>query len=307
MRFVLFSLILTLGLGRGLVAEPVYPWLSGDTAESLAARVAPPEGYSLIGAAPGSYAEWLRTLPLEPGHGQVHLYDGRSKRDQSVHVAVVKIDVGSEDLQQCADAVIRLRAEYLFSAGRDRDIAFHFTSGNLVRWTDWMRGTRPHVWLGRYVTFARSAGSDSSYQNFRRYLDTIFRYAGTASLKTELRPVADPTQVEPGDVFVQGGHPGHAVTVIDVAENAQGERVFLLAQGFMPAQDIHLLRNPQLSGSPWYSAHAGTLLNTPEWRFLLRTCTAGQINRRACNKVPCGRVLKGTVWGRRALPRRSLR
>lgn len=35
------------------------------------------------------------------------LYNGSQKPNQSVHYAVFDIDVGKEDLQQCADAVMR--------------------------------------------------------------------------------------------------------------------------------------------------------------------------------------------------------
>ena len=91
---------------------------------------------------------------------------------------------------------------------------------------------------------AAPAAADSSYVTFRAYLDTVFMYAGSYSLARELEPVADPSTVMPGDVFVQGGFPGHAVLVADVTANARGERRFLLVQSYMPAQDVHVLVNP---------------------------------------------------------------
>ena len=191
------------------------------------------------------------------------------KHNQSAHHAVFDIDVGSRDLQQCADAVIRLRAEYLFtrlSEGAEcGDISFNFTSGDAARWSDWRRGIRPRV-SGNRVSWNQTASADETYLNFRRYLNTVFTYAGTHSLERELLPVSDPARVEPGDVFIQGGFPGHAVIVVDVAEDERGRRVFLLAQSYMPAQDIHLLRNPA-SRSPWYEAASSGRLLTPEWEF----------------------------------------
>ncbi|MBK7139361.1 MAG: hypothetical protein IPH74_10160 [Bacteroidetes bacterium] len=63
--------------------------------------------------------------------------------------------------------------------------------------------------------------------------------------------------------------PGHAVIVVDVAKNEKtGETLFLLAQSYMPAQEIHLLKNPNDGGiSPWYSADFGNVLITPEYTF----------------------------------------
>ena len=50
--------------------------------------------------------------------------------------------------------------------------------------------------------------------------------------------------VQPGDLLIHGGQPGHAVLVVDVAENSVTHQKFmLLAQSYMPAQSIHLLRN----------------------------------------------------------------
>lgn len=47
---------------------------------------------------------------------------------------------------------------------------------------------------------------------------------------------------------------------------ASGRKAFLLAQGFMPAQDMHILRNHGSSG-PWYDLNFGPTLRTPEWTF----------------------------------------
>jgi hypothetical protein len=75
--------------------------------------------------------------------------------------------------------------------------------------------------------------------------------------------------IEAGDVFIKGGTPGHAVTVMDVAMNAKGEKIFLLSQSYMPAQDIHILKNfNDLSISPWYRvSDIESTLETPEYTF----------------------------------------
>ena len=76
----------------------------------------------------------------------------------------------------------------------------------------------------------------------------------------------DPSKIEPGDVFLRGGFPGHAVIVLDVAADETGARAFLLGQSFMPAQQIHVLKNPA-GASIWYEARASGPLVTPEWKF----------------------------------------
>jgi hypothetical protein len=50
-----------------------------------------------------------------------------------------------------------------------------------------------------------------------------------------------------------------------VVERA-GSRAFLLVQSYMPAQEIHVLRNPA-TGLPWFEAEPGAPLETPEWTF----------------------------------------
>ena len=76
---------------------------------------------------------------------------------------------------------------------------------------------------GNRVSWYKSKAKDYSYKTFRAYLDVVFAYAGTLSLAKELTSVPV-TSMQIGDVLIQGGSPGHAVIVVDMAENpASGE------------------------------------------------------------------------------------
>jgi hypothetical protein len=261
--------ILTLLACATPTAQSQYPWLREyNPQESIAARIGAPEGFVRQDLAPGSFADWLRHLPLKPGKPPVMLHNGRRKANQDAHVAVVDIDVGTGDLQQCADAVIRLRAEYLYSQARYDDIHFNFTSGDEASYGRWIEGYRPAV-HGNHVSWAKSARRDSSRAAFEAYLKKVFTYAGSYSLSKELIPVGDVTEISIGDVFILGNFPGHAVMVVDVAvERDTGEKLFLLAQSYMPAQEIHILKNPSdKTLSPWYDTGFGNILRTPEWIF----------------------------------------
>jgi hypothetical protein len=242
-----------------------YPWQKSAVTDggTVASRFAAPDGYARVAVAEGGFGGWLRCLPLLPGRPDVLLHDGRPKGNQRAHVAVIDMDVGKRDLQQCADAVIRLRAEYLRQAGRDRDVCFRFTNGAKASWSRWAEGFRPRN-EGNRTTWEKTAKPGSGYASFRAYLTSVFRYAGTASLARELQPAE---RVEPGDVFIEGGFPGHAVIAVDVAESPSG-RAVLLAQSYMPAQQVHVLANPgDPAMSPWYLYDPASALETPEWRF----------------------------------------
>ncbi|MGM2875088.1 DUF4846 domain-containing protein, partial [Bacillus cereus group sp. BC55] len=46
------------------------------------------------------------------------------------------------------------------------------------------------------------------------------------------------------------------------------EVMFMIAQSYMPAQNIHVLKNfNQQQNSPWYSTNFDVYLKTPEWTF----------------------------------------
>ena len=272
MKNPLFLLLLALGacffsVRQAVAQQTAYPWLSrAEESQTLGFRIPPPAGFERQPTAPDSFAEWLRNLPLKPDGSAVYLYNGERKGNQRAHVAVVDIDRGKRDLQQCADAVMRLRAEYLRACGETAAITFNFTSGDAAAYEKWQQGYRPLI-QGNSVSWRKSAAPDLSYAGFRQYLETVFTYAGTWSLSKEMIPVPVSDSLRAGDVFIRGGFPGHAVIVVDVARNpSSGEKRFLLAQSYMPAQDMHILDHPLHPGNPWYEIPADKLY-TREWTF----------------------------------------
>ncbi len=244
------------------------PWLDAPAQETIADRFSPPNDYTRLQTKPRSFAAWLRSLPLKPGKPAVHLHDGSEKYNQDAHVAVLDIDVGKRDLQQCADAVMRFWAEYLWSVGRHDLICFRSAAGNKAKWTKWRDGYRPPK--GKAGPWKKVAAHADGYRRFRKYLNKVFGIANSASLLRQMSVVKNNQSVEIGDVFIEGatraGY-GHAVTVMDVAENSDGQRIFLLSQSYMPAQDIHILKNPSNPESPWYEDNPTEPLRTPEWTF----------------------------------------
>jgi hypothetical protein len=247
-----------------VVGASPYAW-SPDAGSTVEQRFSPPKGFTRVAVASDSFGAWLRGLPLEPPGTPVLLHDGAAKGRQDVHAAVISIDVGTKDLQQCADAVMRLRAEWLYGTGHAKDVSFNDTGkGAPMPFSRWAKGERPKA-KGNALVWSPTQKADESRASFRQYLDTVFMWAGTSSLEKQLKARA-PAELQPGDVVIKGGFPGHAVLVLDVAVNDAGERRVLLAQSYMPAQSLHVLKGAD--GEPWFPApDEANRYVTPEWTF----------------------------------------
>jgi hypothetical protein len=203
-----------------------------------------PDDFQRIKNPDNSFAAWLENIAIKKDK-TVYKFDGTKKYNQTAQFAVLDISVGKKDLQQCADAVMRLRAEYLFEQKKFGEIIFRDNGSGVY-------------------TFSQPYTRD----NFTKYLDKVFGMCGTASLTKQLKQKNNFRNIQAGDVLIRGGFPGHAVMVMDVAENANGERVYMIAQSYMPAQDIHVLQNPTNENlSPWYEVNEGELIKTPEYTF----------------------------------------
>lgn len=226
-----------------------------------------PEGYERVRMDENSFGEFLRNSKLEKYGEKVKYYDGRTKDKANVYDSVFDVDIGDRDLHQCADAVMLLRAEYLYQNKRYDEISFEFVDGFKAEYSKWRRGYRINVGENS-CSYYKGAKPSNTYLTFRKYMDLVFAYSSTLSLDEELKSV-DVDDMQIGDVFVKGGSPGHCVIVVDMAENkSTGQKVFMLAQSYMPAQQTQLLINPNDDNlSPWYSLDFGDNLRTPEWTF----------------------------------------
>ena len=103
------------------------------------------------------------------------------------------------------------------------------------------------------MSFVKTKIVDDSYEGFQKYLEIIFRYAGTISLNEESVSVTNNADIRSGDFLIKPGSPGHSVIIVGVARNQAGKKLYILAESYMPAQDVHILvnhRSPLIS--PWY-------------------------------------------------------
>lgn len=255
----------------------VYPWLAewrGDLppVQPLEERFAVPPGHVRVPLEAGSFGAWLRGLPIRLDRTGVRSYLGEEITAPAA--AVVALDLGRGDLQQCADTILRLHAEYLWASGRADGAAYHLTSGDLWRFKDWVAG---EVVTARSSRVTRSPGPPraADHPSFRRWLQRLFVWAGSRSLATDSRPVGAFEAIRPGDLFLDPGSPGHAVLVLDVAAVEGGARVALLGQGFMPAQELHVLESsgPGVLGGVWFPLPeaADDILVIPGWGTFRRS------------------------------------
>lgn len=245
--------------------EDAYKFINPEST-TLDTRINPPEGYTRVPSTPKEITGFIRSLPLKDDGSQVLKYDGAPIRNQDNHVAVFDIDIGERDLQQCADSAMRIYAEYYWSLEQYDDIAFHLTNGFYMDYNKWREGYRIVV-DGNYVSWNNSSYYNDSYETFKKYMEMVFAYAGTLSLTSESSPISLDNLL-PGDLLLEEGSPGHCVMVIDMAYDGNGNKCYLLAQGYMPAQNFHVLTNPLHPEDPWYYVEEMDYpIITPSWTF----------------------------------------
>ena len=214
----------------GMILAGVVWWCSRTSNPWNAATIGDipaPVGYARVD---GSYAEFMRSLPLKKRGSKVQLYTGGDARFQFLSTGVIDIPMLSNS-EQCADMTMRVRAEYLFSHGRYSEIRFQDVNGNTLQY----QGGASHKALEKFLKKAYGVCSTFS-----------------VSRETEPRKIGD---VQPGDVLVYPARKlegmGHALIVIDVARN--GKKVAIMcAEGNTPARELHIVRNPNPISNPWF-------------------------------------------------------
>ena len=222
-RLVLLGIILIGGLWwYSCTSNPWNAKCIGD--------ISAPFGYTRTEAPQGSYAAWLRELPLKKKGSKVKLYTGGNARYQWLSAAVVDMPMLS-NAEQCADMAMRIRSEYLFSQGRYSRIRFKDVNGNRLQY--------------------HGGGSRKALEKFLR---KAYGSCSTFSVSRETEP-RKISEVQPGDVLVYPARSskrlGHALIVVDVAR--KGKKVAIMcAEGNTPARELHIVRNLNPLENPWF-------------------------------------------------------
>lgn len=218
--------IFAVGLWMLMAARMSNPWNAKTIGE-----IPVPRGFERVEAKRGSYADYLRNLPLKPRGSRVQLYTGGDARLQFLSSAVVDQKLLS-NWEQCADATMRIRAEYLWKSHRYGEICFKDVNGSRLRY--------------------QGGGSRKA---FEAYMRKVYGVCSTTSLYHETHAVAI-KDVRPGDVLVyksrHKGAYGHAVLVADVARNGSGKTAIMCVEGNTPAREEHMVRNPNVLRNPWF-------------------------------------------------------
>lgn len=263
--FMLFSFFSCIDNIKSVASDQANKTTSNTPADIRGISL--PQGFRYVDDGDTAYSKWLLDLKLKKSN-VVYLYNGALKSNQHVQYGVLDIDIGKKDLVQCADAVMKLRADYLFQQKKYDQLNFTATCGDELSFQRWLKGTRWKEKGNSLVTYNIHKEIINIQNEYNSFMQFVFSYCGTYSLSKQLRSVNKIDSMQAGDVFIQGGFPGHAITVMAVAKNNAGKKIFLLSQGYMPAQDIHILKNynePDLS--PWYDLAEIYPLYTPEWQF----------------------------------------
>lgn len=252
---------------NSIISAVETPSLVNKKSQTIYNRVKVPKGYTRVEYAKGSFQDYLRNYELKPFGSKIINYDDSNYFWQGGHIGILDIPVPKNGLQQCADALIRIRSEYLWDNNRKDEIGFNFTSGDYCSWVRYAEGYRPKINVNK-VSFHKTAKADVSKANFYRYLNLIYTYSGTLSLFNELPSIEDASKLKIGDMLIKGGTPGHIVMICDEIVNDKGEKLYLLFQGNTPAQSVHLVKNLQNSEiSPWYKLEKDEEISVSNYTF----------------------------------------
>lgn len=231
----------------------ISAWIN-ETGGTVVTRFKVPKGYTRVQYEAGSYAEYVRNLPLKAYGTKMYEYNGKLVENQSWCASVIKTEFHSRGWLQCADCVMQLVGDYLYGKGRYNDIVFQLSGGSKLKFGTW-------------------AGGDYSRSKYLSFMSSVYCSANTYSLMSQSESVKmNIKDIFPGAYFIMKKDSkhlyGHAVYVIDVAKNAKGDVAFLLAQGSTPSQDMHIFLNPLHPDDPWYySNEIGSSFAIPFWTF----------------------------------------
>ena len=217
------------------------------TSQTIESYFKIPQGYEREFA--NDYSRWILKQPIIVNKHVLTFDNNKIPGLNDWYIAKFDYDIGAKDLHQCADAAIYLNAKYHYDKNNLSKVKYHFTNGYMYSYSDFEENKVPDCredknWECELVY--------KETNNLNEYLDIVWNYAGSYSLEKYDTYQVDLKNIQPGDIFIYGGFPGHVVSVVDVIINKNGQKKFMLAQSYMPAQEQHILLNPTKKFSVWH-------------------------------------------------------
>jgi len=210
----------------------------------------PDTSFNRITVTAQSFGNWLRQQPLQPVGSPVLDYRGREyKKSTDTTVAfVMNIDIRNRRTEQCMDILVRLYSEFLWQSGRMDEANYPLPGGYMLAWPEWRDGWRP-FFKGIDVTMKHTAQSDSSFTNFELYLRTVYAESHTQQFYHAYKVIVRDS-VAIGDFIVKRGSKSHAVMIVDLAQDNNGNYMALIGHGDTPACQFYLLSYRE--DQPWF-------------------------------------------------------
>ncbi len=212
--------------------------------------------------------QFMRTLPVKREHSRVVLYTGEEKEKQDSYAAILNLGLDNRNLQQRASSIMRLYAEYYWTNKDFSNMEYKLGNGFILPYKKWSEGYRVDA-VGADNSWYTYCDADDSYDTLQSYLEYYFSYSGMATLMatSHQKPIES---LSVGDFFI--GEKEYCAMVVDMAENENGERCFLLASGGSPGQEIEVLKNPAHEDPWYYVSELGDTFATPEFELKADFC-----------------------------------
>ena len=176
-----------------------------------------PQGYARINYDSGSFSAYLQHLPLK-SENAILKWNGEKVIGllYNVYAVVNKPLLFKADLEQCADFCMRFWGDYHQSRNKLNDLYLFDYNGRKKYFKDSQKG-------------------------YRNYVKWHMAYSNSHSLKKGAMAITG-SILQPGDMFVQNtdGGIGHVSMIVDAAQNQDGQMVYLIGYGFIPAQEFHI-------------------------------------------------------------------
>jgi hypothetical protein len=225
MKLIIGSVII-LVIAIQTLAQPA----SGHTTGFKVHSIKPPGSFTIDTFPQKSYSYFIQHLAADTTPVILD-YKKNVVRNSFYNVlAVIKLPLlFSDDLEQCADFAMRLRAEY-FKASNTLDSLYLFD------------------YSGKRIYYSQSGKS------FLSFLRTAFANSNSHSLKKGCHSVSK-EELRPGDMIIQNtdGGIGHVSVIVNSCTSRNGERMFLIGYSFMPAQQFHIEHSGRYGKDGWFT------------------------------------------------------